>query len=110
MNISFDKTSNVSAVITINIEKADYEAKVTKKLKDITKVAQMPGFRKGHVPAGLVKRMHGAQVKYEEVNRTLNDSLFNYRKEEGKREGDQITWEKEGAWIRQLYLQTLGWE
>ena len=46
MNISFDKTSNVSAVITINIEKADYEAKVTKKLKDITKVAQMPGFRK----------------------------------------------------------------
>ena len=81
MNISFDKTSNVSAVITINIEKADYEAKVTKKLKDITKVAQMPGFRKGHVPAGLVKRMHGAQVKYEEVNRTLNDSLFNYIKE-----------------------------
>ena len=39
-----------------------------------------------------------------------NDSLFNYLKEEGKREVDQITWEKVGAWIRQLYLQTLGWE
>ena len=39
-----------------------------------------------------------------------NDSLFNYLKEEGKREVDQITWEKVGTWIRTLYRRTLGWE
>ena len=39
-----------------------------------------------------------------------NDSLFKYLKEEGKNEVDQITWEKVGAWIKTLYLRTLGWE
>ena len=40
----------------------------------------------------------------------VNESLFNYLKEEGKKEVDQITWEKVGRWIRTLYRRTLGWE
>ena len=39
-----------------------------------------------------------------------NESLFDYLSVEGKREVDQITWEKVGAWIRELYLRTLGWQ
>ena len=40
----------------------------------------------------------------------MNDSLFHYLQVEGKREVDQITWEKVGAWIKELYTRTLGWQ
>lgn len=60
--------------------KADYEANVNKALKDLGKKVQMPGFRPGHVPAGLVKKMYGVQAKAEEVNKLLQDSLFDYIK------------------------------
>lgn len=81
MNIQFDKVGNVSAELTIRMEKADYEAKVNKSLKDFCQKAQMPGFRKGKVPMSLVKKMYGTQAKAEEVNKLLQDTLFNYIKE-----------------------------
>ena len=81
MNISFEKTGNVSAVLTLKMEKSDYESKVKDTLKTYSRKAQMPGFRPGKVPFGLIQKMYGAQAKAEEVNKLLNDSLFNYIKE-----------------------------
>ena len=78
MNISFEKNGNVSGVITLEISKADYEGNVKKALKEYGKKAQMPGFRPGKVPASLINKMYGAQVKVEEVNKLLSDKLFSY--------------------------------
>ena len=81
MDIKFDKVGNVSATITINMVKADYEAQVTKSLKDFSHKAQMPGFRPGKVPMSLIKKMYGTSAKAEVVNKLLQDSLFNYIKD-----------------------------
>lgn len=81
MNISLEKATPVSAVLTVNIVKADYEELVKKSLKNICHKAQMPGFRPGKVPMGLVTKMYGGQVKAEEVNKLLSDKLFSYIKE-----------------------------
>lgn len=81
MNISLEKASNVSAVLTVKMEKADYADQVKKALKTICQKAQMPGFRPGKVPMGLVQKMYGAQAKAEEVNKLLSDKLFEYIKE-----------------------------
>ena len=81
MNISLEKVSPVSAVITVNIVKADYEELVKKSLKNICQKAQMPGFRPGKVPMGLVKKMYGGQAKADEVNKLLSEKLFEYIKE-----------------------------
>ena len=80
MDIQFEKVGKVSGVLTINMVKADYEANVNKALKELGKKVQMPGFRPGHVPAGLVKKMYGIQAKADEVNKLLQDSLFDYIK------------------------------
>ena len=80
MNIQFNKVSNVSGELTINMEKADYQPKVEKALKNFAQQAQMPGFRKGKVPMSLIKKMYGVQAKAEEVNRLLQESLFDYIK------------------------------
>lgn len=81
MNISFEKNGNVSGVITLDIEKADYEGNVKKALKEYGKKVQMPGFRPGKVPASLINRMYGAQIKVEEVNKLLSDKMFSYIQE-----------------------------
>ena len=81
MDIKFDKVGNVSGELTINMVKADYEAQVTKSLKDFSHKAQMPGFRPGKVPMSLIKKMYGTTAKAEEVNKLLESTLFNYIKE-----------------------------
>ncbi len=78
MNITFEKTGNVTGVITLNIEKADYEAQVKKGLKNAQSKIQMPGFRPGHVPAGMVKKMYGTQIKAEEVQKLISEKLYAY--------------------------------
>ena len=81
MNISLEKVGNVNAVITVNMVKADYEDNVNKALKSFSHKAQVPGFRPGKVPVSLVKKMYGAQVKADEVNKLLSDKLFAYIQE-----------------------------
>ena len=78
MNITLDKTSPVSAEITIKMGKEDYAPKVEKAIKEYSRKVQMPGFRAGKVPVALVKKMYGTQAKADEVNKLLQDSLFNY--------------------------------
>lgn len=81
MDIQIEKHNGVSGTITVNIAKADYEEKVAKSLKTLGQRIELKGFRKGHVPASLVKKMYGVQAKADEINKLLQDSLFNYIKE-----------------------------
>ncbi|PWS31205.1 trigger factor [Pedobacter paludis] len=78
MNITQEKTGNLNAVVKIKIAPADYTAKVDKAIKDQAKKAQLPGFRKGMVPAAHIKKMYGKSILVEEVNNLLNDTLSNY--------------------------------
>jgi len=78
MNITQEKSGNLNAVVKIKIAPADYSAKVEKAIKDQAKKAQLPGFRKGMVPAAHIKKMYGKSILVEEVNNLLNDTLSNY--------------------------------
>ena len=78
MNISLQNVNNVSAVLTAQIEKADYQEKVEKALKNIRQKVNMPGFRKGMVPAGLIKKQYGVSVLLEEVDKLLQEKVGEY--------------------------------
>ena len=67
MNISLQNVDKVSALLTVNIEKADYQEKVDKVLKKYRQQANVPGFRKGMVPMSLIKKQFGKAVMAEEV-------------------------------------------
>jgi len=82
MNISLEKNTPVTAVITLKMEKTDYEADVTKAIKNFCQKAQMPGFRPGKIPFGMAKKIYGAQAKMETINKLLSDKLFSYIREE----------------------------
>ncbi|MCR5679294.1 MAG: trigger factor [Prevotella sp.] len=81
MNIQFESADKVNGLMTITIEQSDYQAEVEKKLKDYRKKAQMPGFRPGMVPMGLIKKQYGTAVKVDEVNRLLGEKLYEYIRE-----------------------------
>ena len=85
MNITFESADKINGLMTITIEKADYEEKVRKTLNDYRKKAQVPGFRPGMVPMGLIKKQYGTAVKAEEVNRLLGEKLYEYMKEQNIR-------------------------
>ena len=82
MNISKEQLDDLNAVVTVDISKEDYTGKVEKILKDYRKNANIPGFRKGHVPMGLVKKQYGKAVLVDEVNKLLQDALHKYLTEE----------------------------
>ncbi len=78
MNVSLQNIDKVSALLTVKLEKADYQEKVDKSLKSIRQKAQIPGFRKGMVPMSLVKKMYGKSVVAEEVNKALSEAVYKY--------------------------------
>jgi len=82
MNITRENKDALNAVVTINIEKSDYAEKVNNILSDYRKSANVPGFRKGQVPMGLVKKQYGKAVTIDEVNKLLQESLGKYLTEE----------------------------
>ncbi|WP_430410287.1 trigger factor [Kordia sp.] len=82
MNITRENIDTLNAVVTVEIAKEDYSEKVTKILTDYRKTANIPGFRKGHVPMGLVKKQYGKAVLVDEVNKLLQESLNKYLVEE----------------------------
>lgn len=82
MNISFENVSKVSALLTLTLEKADYEAKVEKALKDFRKKATLPGFRPGQVPASLLKKRFGTEILAEQINKILGEELYKYIREQ----------------------------
>ena len=81
MNVSLQNIDKVSAELTVKLEKADYQEKVDKELKSLRQKAQIPGFRKGMVPTSLIKKMYGKSVIAEVVNKTLQEAVYNYIKE-----------------------------
>ncbi len=78
MKISKTSIDDLNVVVRIAIEKQDYEATVNETLKDYRKKANMPGFRKGMVPAGLIKKMYGKSALADEVNKLLSRELTKY--------------------------------
>lgn len=81
MEISLQNVSDVQAKITIKLTLADYEEKVNKSLKTFRQKANFPGFRPGMVPMSLVKKQYGVAIKVDEVNKLLQESLYNYIKD-----------------------------
>ena len=81
MNISVENIDKVNAVITAVVEPADYTEKYEKAIKDAKKKMNMPGFRPGMVPVGLIKKQFGVSILADEVNKLLQDGLFGYIRE-----------------------------
>jgi trigger factor len=82
MNITRENIDALNAVVKVDIAKEDYSGKVEKILADYRKSANIPGFRKGHVPMGMVKKQYGKAVLVDEVNKLLQDALGKYLVEE----------------------------
>ena len=82
MNITRENIDALNAVVTVDIAKEDYSDQVEKILADYRKTANIPGFRKGHVPMTMVKKQYGKAVLVDEVNKLLQDALGKYLTEE----------------------------
>lgn len=78
MNVSMEKTGNVSALINVSVAENDYKDKVTAELKKIGKTHTIPGFRKGHVTVDQLRRRFGKQVKSDVINQEVYDAVINY--------------------------------
>ncbi|TNJ41890.1 trigger factor [Tamlana fucoidanivorans] len=104
MNITRENVDALNAVVKVDIVKEDYSDKVEKILSDYRKTANIPGFRKGHVPMGMVKKQYGKAVLVDEVNKLLQDALNKYLTEEKldvlgqplPKPQDDINWDAEG--------------
>ncbi|MBC2838897.1 trigger factor [Robiginitalea sp. SC105] len=103
MNITKEQIDDLNAVLKVAITKEDYQDKVDKILKDYRKNANIPGFRKGQVPMGLIKKQYGRAVLVDEVNKLLQDNLNKYLVEEKldvlgnplPKQQDNFNWESE---------------
>lgn len=78
MNVIAKNHDEVSALLTVTVDKSDYKDKVEKQLINYAKNAQIPGFRKGKVPLSMVRRQYEAGISFEEINKVVSDALNNY--------------------------------
>ncbi len=78
MNITFDNSEKVSGVLTIVVEENDYQDNVRKTLNDYRKKANIPGFRPGQAPIGMIKRQLGSQVKVDAINKLVGEKIYDY--------------------------------
>ncbi|MEI6019516.1 MAG: trigger factor [Bacteroidota bacterium] len=81
MNITQNNIDTLNAEITIFLNPSDYESKVNDGIKKVQRQANMPGFRPGKVPSGLIKKQYGTQILVDEINKILNDSIYKYIEE-----------------------------
>lgn len=103
MNITKEQIDDLNAVVKVAITKDDYKDKVDSILNDYRKQANIPGFRKGHVPMGLIKKQYGKAVLVDEVNKLLQDNLNKYLTEEKldvlgnplPKQQDNFDWDKD---------------
>ena len=75
MQVNQSELKDLKAVVTLTIEPADYQEEVAKQLKEVRRKAQMPGFRPGMVPAGLVKKMYGKGILADVLNKLVGEHL-----------------------------------
>ena len=81
MEFTLKNQDATSAILSVNIQEADYAALVEKQLKNFRQKASIPGFRPGMVPMGLIKKQYGTAVKAEEINKLLQTKIFEYIRE-----------------------------
>jgi len=82
MNISKNEVDTLNLTVNIEITPEDYQDKVNSVLQNYRKSANIPGFRPGKVPMGLIKKQYGKAVLIDEINKILQDAIFNYIQEE----------------------------
>ena len=82
MNITKESNGVLTALLKVEISPADYNVAVEKQIMDYKRKANVPGFRPGHIPTGLIKKMYGKAILADEVNRLISESLINFIKEE----------------------------
>lgn len=81
MNISLTNVDSVNAILQISVTKADYQEKLDNAIKAFRKKANVPGFRPGTVPTGMVKKMYGKSILAEEINKMVGEGLYGYIQE-----------------------------
>lgn len=81
MKISFENPDKVNGLLTLTVEEADYKENVEKTLKNYRKKANVPGFRPGMVPMGMIKRLFGTTAKVDEINKLLGEQIYKYVKD-----------------------------
>ena len=82
MNITKENIDALNAVVKVDIVADDYQSKVTQQLTDYRKKADVPGFRKGHVPMGMIKKQYGKSIMIDDVNKLIQESLNTFLAEE----------------------------
>lgn len=82
MNVSVKNTDDLNAVLSVEIKAEDYQAKVEKQISDYRKKANIPGFRPGHVPTGLIRKQYGKGILIEEVNHMLQHAIEDHLRSE----------------------------
>lgn len=103
MNVTTTKTGDLTATLTVEINEQDYQQKVESKLKDYRKKANIPGFRPGHVPAGLIKKQYKKPLLIDEVNHLLQGAVYEHIQKESldilgnplPKEQTDIDWENQ---------------
>ena len=78
MNLTFDKQDNNKALLTIDVVEIDYADKVKKQLKHLGATHSLPGFRKGHVPFGMLEKRFGKEVASDVINNEVYDAAIKY--------------------------------
>ena len=78
MNISLNKVDAVNGILEIQLVKEDYQPNVDKAIKEYRKKAQIPGFRPGQAPLGMIQKMVGSNIKVDEINKLVGDAIYNY--------------------------------
>lgn len=81
MNVTLNNIDSANAVVSVKVQKADFQEKVEKSLRSFRQKANIPGFRKGMVPMGLIKKMYEKSVLAEEINKTVGEALYGYIRE-----------------------------
>ena len=78
MKVTFENPDKVNGLMTLTVEEDDYKAEVEKELKNYRKRAQVPGFRPGMVPMGMIKRQYGTAVKVDVINKVMGREMYKY--------------------------------
>ena len=78
MDVTLEKIDDLNALLKVKVEKKDYQEKVDETLKNYRKQANIPGFRKGKVPMGMIKKQYGQSVLAEELNKQVSEALYKY--------------------------------
>lgn len=81
MQITFDNPDKINGLMTVTVEESDYKEDVEKTLKDYRKKANVPGFRPGQVPMGMIKRQFGTSVKMDAINKIVGQEIYKYVKD-----------------------------